>query len=237
MQASIAGEAELPAQTPAVAGVMSKALRLVAIGAIAVGLIIRSVPLLSKPEAPLNTCDGRAYYEMAVSLAQGNGLVINDPFLLQACEGHLTLGPSHHFAPGLPIIEALFVGLLGDGRMALVVPLILLSWLAVAFALWTTNDLYGTDAALLVGAAVSLDWTGSFYGTFLGYSENLVLIVITVTLWAILRAISKRQVRIVRRPRRRHRLPVEGEHRLVLHHRRHRRLRVPADVPWLGSAA
>ena len=189
MQASIAGEAELPAQAPAVAGVMSKALRLVAIGAIAVGLIIRSVPLLSKPEAPLNTCDGRAYYEMAVSLAQGNGLVINDPFLLQACEGHLTLGPSHHFAPGLPIIEALFVGVFGDGRIALVVPLILLSWLAVAFALWTTNDLYGTDAALLVGAAVSLDWTGSFYGTFLGYSENLVLIVITVTLWAILRAI------------------------------------------------
>ena len=59
----------------------------------------------------------------------------------------------------------------------------------MAFALWTTNDLFGTDAALLVGAAVSLDWTGSFYGTFLGYSENLVLIVITVTLWAILRAL------------------------------------------------
>jgi hypothetical protein len=188
MQASIA-QADLPAQAPAAAGVMSKALRLVSTGAIAVGLIIRSVPLLWRPTAPLSTCDGRAYHELAVSLAQGHGFVINDPFLLTVCEGHLTLGPSHHFAPGLPIIEALFVSLFGNGTVALVVPLILLSWLAVAFALWTTDDLYGTDAALLVGAAISLDWTGSFYGTFLGYSENLVLIVITVTLWAILRAI------------------------------------------------
>src|SRR6478609_5134510 len=148
MQASITGEAELLAQSPAVTGVMSKALRLVAIGAIAVGLIIRSVPLLRQPAAPLSTCDGKAYYEMAVSLAQGHGFVITDPFLLTVCEGHLALGPSHHFAPGLPIIEALFVRLFGDGTVALVVPLILLSWLAVAFALWTTNDLYGTDAAL-----------------------------------------------------------------------------------------
>lgn len=188
MQASLAAEAEVVTERTT-AGLMSKSLRVVAITALAVGLIIRSVPLLKQPDAPLTTCDGRAYYEMAVSLAQGGGLVITDPFLQKVCEGHLTLGPSHHFAPGLPIIEALFVSVFGDGRMALVVPLILLSWLAVAFAMWTTNDLYGTDAALLVGAAVSLDWTGSFFGTFLGYSENLVLIVITVTLWAILRAI------------------------------------------------
>jgi 4-amino-4-deoxy-L-arabinose transferase-like glycosyltransferase len=181
--------AAAPATPNVAVGLMSKSLRLLAVSAIAIGLIIRSVPLLSKPEAPLNTCDGRAYYEMALSLAQGHGFVINDPFLLSVCEGHVALGPSHHLAPGLPIIEALFVGLFGDGRLALVVPLILLSWLAVAFALWTTNDLFGTDAALLVGAAVSLDWTGSFYGTFLGYSENLVLIVIAVTLWAILRAL------------------------------------------------
>ena len=188
MQASLAAEAALvPEHTTA--RLMSKSLRLLAVTALAVGLIIRSVPLLKEPGAPLTTCDGRAYYEMAVSLAQGGGLVVTDPFLQTVCEGHLTLGPSHHFAPGLPIIEALFVSVFGDGRIALVVPLILLSWLAVAFAMWTTNDLYGTDAALLVGAAVSLDWTGSFFGTFLGYSENLVLIVITVTLWAILRAI------------------------------------------------
>ena len=173
-----------PLRTPS-----ERRLRLVAFAAIAIGLVIRSVPLLRQPEAPLSTCDGRAYYQLAVSLARGDGFVLSDPFLQTACEGHLTLGPSHHFAPGLPIIEAFFVTLFGDGRLALVVPLILLSWLAVAFALWTTNDLYGTDAALLVGAAVSLDWTGSYHGTFLGYSENLVMIVITVTLWAILRAI------------------------------------------------
>jgi hypothetical protein len=168
---------------------MSRSLRLLALTALTVGLILRSMPLLTHPDAPLTTCDGQAYYEMAVSLAHGGGLVISDPELLTKCEGHLTLGPSHHFAPGLPIIEALFVSVLGEGSLALVVPLILLSWLAVAFALWTTNDLFGTDAALLVGAAVSLDWTGVFFGTFLGYSENLVMIVITVTLWAILRAI------------------------------------------------
>jgi hypothetical protein len=181
--------AAAPATPSAAVGLMSKSLRLLAVSAIAVGLIIRSVPLLKQPEVPLNTCDGRAYYEMAVSLAQGHGFVINEPSLPLVCEGHLTLGPSHHLAPGLPIIEAFFIGVFGEGRLALVVPLLVLSWLAVAFALWTTNDLYGTDAALLVGAAVSLDWSGSFFGTFLGYSENLVLIAITVTLWAILRAL------------------------------------------------
>lgn len=175
--------------TTAHASAMTRGLRLLAVAALAIGLIIRTVPLLEQPDTPLSTCDGRAYYEMAVSLAHGNGFVINDADLLADCEGHLSLGPSHHFAPGLPIIEAVFVDIFGEGRLALVIPLLLLSWLAVALAFWTTKDLFGTDAALLVGAAVSLDWTGSFYGTFLGYSENLVLIAITVTLWAILRAL------------------------------------------------
>src|SRR6187200_3470225 len=120
------------------ASAMSKSLRLLAFGALVVGLLIRTVPLLLRPDVPLDTCDGRAYYEMAVSLAHGHGFVLDDPYLVSVCEGHLTLGPSHHFAPGLPIIEALFVSVFGEGLLALVVPLILLSWLAVAFALWTT---------------------------------------------------------------------------------------------------
>jgi hypothetical protein len=72
MQASLAAEAKVVTE-PTTAGLMSKSLRLAAITALAVGLIIRSVPLLKQPDAPLTTCDGRAYYEMAVSLAQGGG--------------------------------------------------------------------------------------------------------------------------------------------------------------------
>lgn len=166
-----------------------KRLRLVAFAAIVVGLIIRTTPLLTNPSQPLSTCDGRAYHSIAVSLVRGEGFYLGDPALVALCLNGVQLGPSHHFAPGLPIIEALFVGALGDTPVALVIPLILLSWLAVLTAFWTTGNLFGVDAALLVGAAVSLDWTGSFYGTFLGYSENLVLIAITVTLWAILRAL------------------------------------------------
>ena len=137
----------------------------------------------------LSTCDGRAYYTLAVSWAHGRGLYIDDPQTVQQCAGHLEIGPSHHFAPALAVIEGTFIGMLGETVTAIVLPLLLISWGAVLVAWWATRNLFGSDAGLLVGAAVSLEWTGVFFGTWHGYSENLVVITFTLTMWAILRAL------------------------------------------------
>ena len=53
----------------------------------------------------------------------------------------------------------------------------------------TTRNLFGADAALLAAAAVSLEWTGILFGTWKGFSENLVVIALTLTLWAVLRSL------------------------------------------------
>jgi 4-amino-4-deoxy-L-arabinose transferase-like glycosyltransferase len=163
---------------------------LIAFGAIIFGLLERAMVLAAFPLRPLDTCDGRAYHSMALSLASGRGLVIADPGVVDACAaGSIAIGPSHHFAPALPIVESAFIRVLGDTPLALVLPLVLMSWLAVLVAWWTTRDLFGRDAALLVAAAVSLEWTGILYGTWFGYSENLVVTSFTLTLWALLRAL------------------------------------------------
>jgi len=167
---------------------MSRALRLIAIVGLEVGLLMRLLPLLAAPTAPLQTCDGRAYYLMAVSWASGRGFHLDDPYLRSVCS-HLGIGPSHHYAPALPMIEGTFVSIFGDSPFALAAPLLLLSWGAVAVAWWTTRDLYGSGAALLVAAALSLEWTGFFFGTWLGYSENLVVIALTLTVWAVLKGL------------------------------------------------
>jgi 4-amino-4-deoxy-L-arabinose transferase-like glycosyltransferase len=169
--------------------VLTKQLRLIAFAAVVGGLVFRTLPLLMNPQSPLATCDGRAFYDMAIALVHGQGFYVDDLRLLDLCNGTIALGPTHHWAPGLPIIEAAFVAVLGASSLALVLPLLLLSWAAVAVAWWTTRDLFGADAALLVAAAVSLDWTDVACGGLFGCSENLVLITFTLTLWAVVRGL------------------------------------------------
>lgn len=152
---------------------------------IAIGLALRS---LVQPGWVLNSCDGRAYHALAVSLVSGRGLYLDDPLVMEACLG-ITPGPSNHYSPGMPLFEAAFVALLGDSGLAVVLPILLLSWAAVFTVWWTTRDLYGDLPALLVAGAVSIEWTGVFFGTWLGYAENMVLLAIVLTVWAILRAL------------------------------------------------
>ena len=138
---------------------------------------------------PLSTCDGRAYHSLAVSLTQGQGFTITDPSLEELCNGQIPVGPSHHYAPALPLIESAFIFVLGDTPAALVIPLLLLSWGAVVAVWFAARDLYGSDAGLLSAAAVSVEWTGAWFGTWLGYSENLVLITLILTIWAVLKGL------------------------------------------------
>lgn len=170
---------------------VSPRLRLIAFAALAGGLLLRTFGLLLNPDAPLVDCDGRASFVMGMAWAQGRGLYLDDPALLELCAlfGLEELGPAHHFALGLALIEGSFFTLVGNATLALVVPLLLISWLAVAAVWWTTRNLYGGDAALLTSAAVSLEWTGILFGTWKGFSENLVVIALTLTIWAVLRAL------------------------------------------------
>lgn len=170
---------------------MSPRLRLIAFAALAGGLLLRTLGLLAYPTAPLVDCDGRASFVMGMSWAHGRGLLLDDPALLQLCALFRLeeLGPTHHFAPGLALIEGSFFLLLGNETLAVVLPLLLISWLAVGAVWWTTRDLYGTQAALLAAAAVSVEWTGVLFGTWKGFSENLVVIALVVTIWAVLRAL------------------------------------------------
>jgi hypothetical protein len=170
---------------------MSPRLRLIAFAALAAGLLLRAFGLIVHPTAPLVDCDGRASFVMGMAWAQGRGLVLDDPALLELCAlfGLEQLGPARHFAPGLALIEGSFFLLLGNATLALVVPLLLISWLAVGSVWWATRNLYGGDAALLVAASVSVEWTGVLFGTWKGFSENLVVIALAMTIWAVLRAL------------------------------------------------
>ena len=169
---------------------LTRPLRLIASAAVVAGLLLRTLPLIRFPTMPLQTCDGRAYYALANSLVQGKGLYLDDPNTILACGGNVELlGPNHHFAPAMAVVEGLFVLALGNSTLALLLPLLLLSWAAVLVAWLTTRDLFGGDSALLVAAAVSLEWTGTVFGTWLGYSENLVVITFVLTLWAILKGL------------------------------------------------
>lgn len=138
---------------------------------------------------PLRTCDGRAYWNMAVNLAAGNGLSISDPIVAEV-NCRLPYGPSHHYSPLLPIIEAGGIRVLGESVATLAVVTLTLSVWMVFVVYLVTRDLFGEEAGRYAGAFASLDWATTMWGTFGGYSENLVAITIAVTLWAILRSLT-----------------------------------------------
>ena len=71
---------------------LGRNLTLLASLVIALGVALRS---LVQPEWVLNSCDGRAYHALAVSLVSGRGLYLDDPLVMEACRG-ITPGPSNH---------------------------------------------------------------------------------------------------------------------------------------------
>ncbi len=165
--------------------------RLVVLALLA-GIALRFYEMLFMPVRALSGgCDGEIYWNMATNLAGGNGLAVTDPSFLGRCNGIDSLGPSHHYSPLLPIIEAFWIMLLGANTNALVAALLSVSVAAVGVAYWTAKDLFGRDAGLLVGAAAGADWTLLGWGTRYGYAESLVFATIVLTLWAILRSLSR----------------------------------------------
>lgn len=139
----------------------------------------------------LRNCDGAAYWDLAKSLASGNGLTHTDPALVDKCAAieFTGLGPSHHYSPLLPMLEAGMIQMFGPSTATLQATVLLLGVLALGVAYWTTRDLLGHAAGLVVAAWAAADWSLRSAGSD-GYSEPLLLVTFCLTLWAILRSLE-----------------------------------------------
>ncbi|HEX2066784.1 MAG TPA: glycosyltransferase family 39 protein [Candidatus Thermoplasmatota archaeon] len=134
-------------------------------------------------------CDGGINWNMAVNFAQGRGFYVTDPG--PGCSFQAAVGPSHHFSPLMPLLEAAGSALFGPSRATADLVLFLISAGAVVVAFLCTADLFGYDAGLVAGALAGWEWTLRFYGTEVGYAESLVFLTLTLTLWAILRSLQQ----------------------------------------------
>lgn len=98
-------------------------------------------------------------------------------------------GPSHHFPPGYPFFLGLFYSAFGYGLAQTKLAAVVISLVALGIVAWTTRDLYGRTAALVTTAIVAVTpWL--FWLTGMGFSENLALILFTLTMWAIVRSLT-----------------------------------------------
>jgi len=98
-------------------------------------------------------------------------------------------GYSHHFPPGYPFYLGLVFATLGYGLAQAKLAAVAISLLALVVTWWATRDLYGREAAALTTAVVAVTpWL--FWLTGMGFSENLALILFTLTMWAIVRSLE-----------------------------------------------
>ncbi|HLE48248.1 MAG TPA: glycosyltransferase family 39 protein, partial [Candidatus Thermoplasmatota archaeon] len=159
-------------------------------GMVLTGVLERAYIVVTNHEAWLYACDGYVYWHLAGSIASGQGVAITNPSVGDGCNFALPVGPSHHFAPLWAFIQAVFILLFGATTATWAAATVALSVAAVFVVYWTTRDLFGGDAAVLVAGIVAHEWSLLLFGTMLGYAENLVLITFALTFWAILRGLT-----------------------------------------------
>lgn len=97
-------------------------------------------------------------------------------------------GPSHHFPPAYPLYLGLVFKVFGYGLAQAKWAAVAAGLLAVGATYATTRDLYGREAAAVVGGLVALSphllWVAG-----MGYSEGLATALFALTMWAILRSL------------------------------------------------
>lgn len=98
--------------------------------------------------------------------------------------------PSNHYPPLYPMYLAGFYTLFGTTLAATDAASTVASLAALAVAYACTRDLYGPRKALVAAAALAASPL-LVQGTAQDYSENLVLLFFTATLWAILRSLER----------------------------------------------
>lgn len=98
--------------------------------------------------------------------------------------------PSHHYPPLYPMVLAGFFQVFGFSRGTTQLASLALSLLAVATTWWCTRSLYGRKPGLVAAAAVALNPI-LIQTTNKAYSENLLMVLFVLTMWAILRSLDK----------------------------------------------
>lgn len=98
--------------------------------------------------------------------------------------------PSHHYPPLYPVVVAGFEAMLGVSRTTLHLAGLATGLAAILVAYLCSRDLYGHRKGLVVAAVVAVSPI-FVQNTGQGYSENLVLLLFTATLWAILKSLDR----------------------------------------------
>jgi 4-amino-4-deoxy-L-arabinose transferase-like glycosyltransferase len=96
---------------------------------------------------------------------------------------------SHHFSPAFAFYMAGFYRLFGYDFLVIKIASITLSLIFLLTTYLTTKSLYSKDKALVVCAFFSVYYP-LIWSTRAVYSENMVLIFFTITMWAIIKGIE-----------------------------------------------
>lgn len=130
--------------------------------------------------------DANAYVAMGHGWARTGSLVMEWGDVLTF--GPSDAQPSHHFPPAYPLYLGLVFKLAGYGLAQAKLAALAMSLAMLAVVYGTTRDLYGRERAALVAGLVALTpqvlWVSA-----MGFSENLALLLFTLTMWAILRSL------------------------------------------------
>ena len=153
------------------------------VGIIAFGVVLRVASFWWTPLG----IDTYAYAAMARSFLD------TDTFTMPWGDLHTFLDApvaSHHYPPLYPVLVAGFEQIFGTTRAALHLAGITTGLLAILVAYLCSRNLYGHRKALVVAAVVAASPI-FVQNTGQAYSENLVLVLFTITLWAILRSLER----------------------------------------------
>jgi Dolichyl-phosphate-mannose-protein mannosyltransferase len=165
-----------------VAAVEAYPVERIGLAAVAAGVVLR----LAAPFFMDFRSDGDTY------VAMGHAWMLHHAFLMPYGDV-TTWGPtgpqySNHYPPAYPFYLGLVFSAFGFGLWQAKMAAVAMALAALLVAYVCTRDLYGADVAALVTGLLALEphlvWVA---GT--GFSENMVLLFFTLTMWAIVRSL------------------------------------------------
>lgn len=155
----------------------------IGVAAMVAGLVLR----LAAPFFMDFRADGDTY------TAMGHAWMLHREFLMPygdvATWGPLPPGHSNHYPPAYPFYLGVVFSIFGFGLWQAKWAAVVMSIAAIVAVYACTRDLYGRVPAALTAGLIALEphflWT-----TGTGFSENMVLLFFTITMWAILRSLT-----------------------------------------------